>query len=86
MLYIIYFQLNILEFLFKDYYLKILDIFQPNILYNDERQYLNFDIQKICYNEFYSISNKYNNTLYNSLNGLDYSFILAFPNNLQKII
>ena len=75
----LYWDYYVVHFLFSIKYFRIfiqrllsknnLNIIE-NILNNDERQYLNLNIKKIGENEFYSISNKYNNTLNNSLNDI----------------
>ena len=91
----IYWDYYVVHYLFSIKYFRIfiqrllsknVGHISTNILNNDERQYLNFDVQKIGDNEFYSISNKYNNTLNNSLNDLDYSFILTDRNSSKNYL
>ena len=91
----IYWDYYVVHYLFSIKYFRIfiqrllsknIGYISTNILKNDERQYLNFDIQKIGDNEFYSITNRYNNTINNSLNDYDYSFILTDPNTLKNYL
>ena len=91
----LYWDYYVVHFLFSIKYFRIfiqrllsknnLNIIE-NILNNDERQYLNLNIKKIGENEFFSISNKYNNILNNSLNDIDFSFILTDHNSSKNYL